>query len=115
MIKDAEKFADEDKKLKERVEARNELESYAYSLKNQLQDKDKLGAKVSEEEKSKMEEAIEEKIKWLEENQDTEAEEYKKQKKELEDVVQPIIAKLYQGAGGPPPPSSDEDDLKDEL
>lgn len=46
MIKDAEKFADDDKKLKERVEARNELESYAYSLKNQLGDKEKLGAKV---------------------------------------------------------------------
>lgn len=117
MIRDAEKFADEDKKLKERVEARNELESYAYSLKNQLSDKDKLGAKLSDEEKSKMEEAIEEKIKWLEDNQDTEAEDYKKQKKELEDVVQPIIAKLYQGAGGAPPPPSgeDEDELKDEL
>lgn len=47
MIKDAEKFADDDKKLKERVESRNELESYAYSLKNQIGDKDKLGAKVS--------------------------------------------------------------------
>ncbi|RZC32558.1 MreB Mbl domain containing protein, partial [Asbolus verrucosus] len=116
MIRDAEKFADDDKKLKERVEARNELESYAYSLKNQLSDKDKLGSKVSSDEKAKMEEAIEEKIKWLEDNQDTEAEEYKKQKKELEDVVQPIIAKLYQGAGGAPPPSSeDDDDLKDEL
>lgn len=46
MIKDAEKFADDDKKLKERVESRNDLESYAYSLKNQIADKDKLGAKV---------------------------------------------------------------------
>jgi len=115
MIRDAEKFADEDKKLKERVEARNELESYAYSLKNQLGDKEKLGSKVSDDEKVKMEEAIDEKIKWLEDNQDTDAEEYKKQKKELEDVVQPIIAKLYQGAGGAPPPTSEEDDLKDEL
>nr|XP_023015281.1 heat shock 70 kDa protein cognate 3 isoform X3 [Leptinotarsa decemlineata] len=117
MIRDAEKFADEDKKLKERVEARNELESYAYSLKNQIGDKEKLGAKLSDDEKTKMEEAIDEKIKWLEDNQDTEAEDYKKQKKELEDVVQPIIAKLYQGAGGAPPPPSgdDEDDLKDEL
>lgn len=119
MIKDAEKFADDDKKLKERVEARNELESYAYSLKNQLADKDKLGAKLSDDEKTKMEEAIDEKIKWLDANQDTDAEDYKKQKKELEDVVQPIIAKLYQGAdgaGAPPPPSSDDDDdLKDEL
>lgn len=63
-----------------------------------------------------MEEAIEEKIKWLDENQDTETEAYRKQKKELEEVVQPIITKLYQGAGGAPPPSStDDDELKDEL
>ncbi|PSN30279.1 Heat shock 70 kDa protein cognate 3, partial [Blattella germanica] len=117
MIKDAEKFADDDKKLKERVEARNELESYAYSLKNQLADKEKLGAKVSDSDKTKMEEAIDEKIKWLEENQDVDTEEYKTQKKELEDIVQPIIAKLYQGAGGAPPPSNsdDDDELKDEL
>ncbi|XP_034934583.1 endoplasmic reticulum chaperone BiP isoform X1 [Chelonus insularis] len=116
MIKDAEKFADEDKKLKERVEARNELESYAYSLKNQLADKEKLGAKISDSDKEKMEAAIDEKIKWLEENQDTDPEEYKKQKKELTDIVQPIIAKLYQGAGGAPPPNGgEEDDLKDEL
>ncbi|XP_070159181.1 endoplasmic reticulum chaperone BiP isoform X2 [Polyergus mexicanus] len=116
MIKDAEKFADDDKKLKERVEARNELESYAYSLKNQLADKEKLGSKVSDADKTTMEEAIEEKIKWLEENQDTDPEEYKKQKKELSDIVQPIIAKLYQGAGGVPPTSGgDDEDLKDEL
>ncbi|XP_046984395.1 endoplasmic reticulum chaperone BiP [Schistocerca americana] len=116
MIKDAEKFADDDKKLKERVEARNELESYAYSLKNQLSDKEKLGAKVSGSDKTTMEEAIEEKIKWLEANQDASTEEFKKQKKELEDVVQPIIAKLYQSSGGPPPPGANEDDdLKDEL
>lgn len=63
-----------------------------------------------------MEEAIDEKIKWLEENQDVEAESYRKEKKELEDIVQPIIAKLYQGAGGPPPPAGgDDEDLKDEL
>lgn len=71
---------------------------------------------MSDSDKSKMEEVIEEKIKWLEDNQDVDAEEYKKQKKELEDVVQPIIAKLYQGAGGPPPPAGGEDDdVKDEL
>ncbi|KAG5326495.1 BIP protein, partial [Acromyrmex heyeri] len=116
MIKDAEKFADDDKKLKERVEARNDLESYAYSLKNQLADKEKLGSKVSEADKATMEEAIDEKIKWLEDNQDTEPEEYKKQKKELTDIIQPIIAKLYQGAGGGVPPTGGEDDdMRDEL
>jgi len=119
MIKDSEMFAEEDKKLKERVESRNELESYAYSLKNQINDKEKLGSKLSDEEKTKMEEAIDEKIKWLEDNAEGEAEDFKAQKKELEDIVQPIIAKLYQGAGGAPPPEGeeggDEDYDKDEL
>jgi len=117
MINDAEKFADEDAKLKSRVEARNELESYAYSLKNQIGDKEKLGGKLSEEEKTKIEEIVNEKISWLEEHQDAEAEELKAQKKEMEDIVQPIIAKLYQGGAGGPPPGGEEaeEDLKDEL
>merc|ERR1712024_268191 len=89
MINDAEKFADEDAKLKGKVEARNELESYAYSLKNQIGDKEKLGGKLSDEEESKIEEVINEKIKWLEDNPDAEAEDFKAQKKEMEDIVQP--------------------------
>jgi len=120
MIKDAEMFADEDKKLKERVEARNELESYAYSLKNQINDKEKLGAKITDEDKEKIEEAVNEKISWLEENQEADGEDFKAQKKELEEIVQPIIAKLYQQGGGPPPgagePGEEEEDFdKDEL
>merc|ERR1711913_205690 len=117
MIQDAEKFADEDKKLKERVEARNELESYAYSLKNQINDQEKLGAKITDEDKEKIEEAVNEKISWLEENQEAEGEDFKTQKKELEEIVQPIIAKLYQG-GAPPPGAGEpeeEDFDKDEL
>merc|ERR1711902_396223 len=117
MIKDAETFADEDAKLKSKAESRNELESYAYSLKNQINDKEKLGAKISDEDKEKIEEAVNEKISWLEENQEADGEDFKKQKKELEDAVQPIISKLYQG-GAPPPEEGmgGEDDMdKDEL
>ncbi|RWS27469.1 hypothetical protein B4U80_11144 [Leptotrombidium deliense] len=100
MIKDAERFADDDKKVKEKVEAKNELESYAYSLKNQVKDKEKLGGKITDDEKTKIDEAVDEAIKWLESNAETaEASEMKDKKKELEDAVQPIIAKLYQGAG----------------
>merc|ERR1719446_935349 len=118
MINDAEKFAEEDAALKGKVEARNELESYAYSLKNQLSDKEKLGGKLDEDEQSKIEEVINEKIKWLEENTDASAEDLKAQKKEMEDIVQPIIAKLYQGQGGAPPPGGEEEEKdydKDEL
>lgn len=122
MVNDAEKFADDDKKVKERVESRNELESYTYSLKNQIGDKEKLGGKLSEEDKETINKAVEDKISWLDKNADADAEEFKKQKKELEDIVQPIVSKLYQGQGGPggegaPPPEEkpEEDNDKDEL
>ena len=59
--------------------------------------------------------AIDASIKWLESNPDAESSEYKKQKKELEDIVQPIIAKLYQGGAGQGPPPSSSDSEKDEL
>ncbi|KAK3088013.1 hypothetical protein FSP39_013455 [Pinctada imbricata] len=121
MINDAEKFADEDKKVKDKVDAKNELESYAYSLKNQLGDKEKLGGKLSDDDKKKVEEAVDEKIKWLESNADADVDDLKAQKKELEEVVQPIMSKLYQGAGGAPPPGGDgadqgsKDEDHDEL
>ena len=118
MIQDSEKFAEEDKKVKERVESRNELESYAYSLKNQLNDKEKLGGKLSDEDKETVEKAVEEQIEWLEANQEAEAEDFKAHKKELEETVQPIMSKLYGGAGGAPPQGEEDegyDSEKDEL
>uniref|UniRef100_A0A669ECY0 Endoplasmic reticulum chaperone BIP n=1 Tax=Oreochromis niloticus TaxID=8128 RepID=A0A669ECY0_ORENI len=114
MVNDAERFADEDKKLKERIDARNELESYAYSLKNQIGDKEKLGGKLSDDDKESIEKAVEEKIEWLESHQDADLDDFQAKKKELEEVVQPIISKLYGSAGGPPPEGSEQDE-KDEL
>jgi endoplasmic reticulum chaperone BiP len=120
MVSDAEKFAAEDKKVKERVDARHELEGYLYGLKNQIADKEKLGSKLSEEETETISKAVEEKIEWLESNQDAETEDYKTQKKEVEDIVSPIISKLYQGAGGAGGAGGDAggagaDDENDEL
>jgi heat shock protein 5 len=124
MINDAEKFADEDKALKEKVEARNELESYAYSLKNQIADKEKLGGKLSDEEKETIEKAVTEEIDWLEANKEASVEDMQEHKKALEAIVQPIVGKLYEGAGGAPPEggeagegegAEDSDDGKDEL
>jgi len=122
MVNEAEKFADEDKKVKEKVEAKNEFESYAYSLKNQIGDKDKLGSKLSEEDKKTLETATEEAISWLDSHADASTEELKEQKKKLEDVATPIVSKIYQQQGGAPPPGgegptpgSEEKEDKDEL
>lgn len=100
MVNDAEKFADDDKVVKEKVEAKNELESYTYSLKNQVGDKEKLGGKLSEEDKKTIVEAVDKTISWMDKNVEASVDDLKKQKKELEEIVQPIISKLYQGTGG---------------
>jgi len=100
MVADAERFADEDKKIKARVESRNELESYLYGLKNQLGDNNKLGGKVSAEDKEKIMEAVEEKISWLSEHDDADPEEFQAAKKEVEEIAAPIISQLYEQAGG---------------
>ena len=122
MVNDAEKFADEDKKVKEKVEAKNEFESYAYSLKNQIGDKDKLGGKLSEEDKGALEKACESAISWLDSHPDATTEELKEEKKKLEDTATPIVSKIYQQQGGAPPPpggegptGSDEKEDKEEL
>ena len=85
-------------------------------MKTQLNDKEKLGGKLSSDEKSTIEAAVEEQIKWLESNQGAETDELKEHKKQLEEVVNPIITKLYGqgagpgGAGDVPPPSHGHDD-----
>jgi heat shock protein 5 len=117
MINDAEKFADDDKKVKELVESRNEIESYAYSLKNQIGDEEKLGGKLSEDEKKTIEEAVDETISWLESNKEATVDELKEQKKDLESKVTPIISKLYAGQTPPTGGEGEEagSDDKDEL
>merc|ERR1712078_239384 len=89
MIKDAEMFAEEDAKVAARATAKNELEQYAYSLKNQLSDdSDKgLGGKLDDEEKETINTGIEETIEWLDENGETaEADEIKEMKEKLEKI-----------------------------
>ena len=115
MIQDAEKFAEDDMRVRGKVDAKNELESYTYSLKNQLADKEKLGSKLSEDEKTTISTAVEEAIEWLDSNPDADTEELNAKKKEVEEIVNPIISKLYQQSGGAPPPPSGEDPEKDEL
>ena len=96
MLADAEKFAEEDKALADRVTAKNELEGLCYSLKKQADDKDGLGGKLSEDDKEKLVEIAEEKLTWLRENgDDATAEELKAQKKEVEEVLQQMHKQMY--------------------
>jgi len=119
MVQEAEEFAEEDKKVKEKVDKRNALEGYAYNLRNTLNDEEKgVADKISEEDKEKLEEKVKEVLDWVDENQDADGDEYAEKQKELEGVANPIMQKIYQGAGGAPGGAGaggDDDDFEDDF
>ncbi|KYQ90769.1 heat shock protein Hsp70 family protein [Tieghemostelium lacteum] len=100
MVQEAADAADEDKAAKERVEAKNTLENYVYQIKNVITDTEKVGDKISEEEKKTIEDAVKETLDWINVNSSADKEEFDAQYKDLEKIVQPIFGKLYQGQGG---------------
>ncbi|CAL9215188.1 unnamed protein product [Arabidopsis halleri] len=101
MVQDAEKYKAEDEQVKKKVEAKNSLENYAYNMRNTIKD-EKLAQKLDQEDKQKIEKAIDETIEWIEGNQLAEVDEFEYKLKELEGICNPIISKMYQGgAGGP--------------
>lgn len=99
MVKEAERFKDDDEKQREKIQAKNSLESYAYNMKSTIED-DKVKDKISEEDKTQILEKCKEVIEWLDQSQTASKEEFDSKQKELEKVCSPIITKLYQGAGG---------------
>jgi len=99
MVREAETYAADDNKAKEKIEAKNSLENYSYSIRNTIRD-EKLAGKLSPENKQKAEEAVNATIAWLEKNASAEKEEFADKQKELEAVINPIMQELYAGGGG---------------
>jgi len=115
MVQEAEEYADEDKKVRERIEGRNSLESYVYSVRNTLNDEEKLKGKIGDEDREKIEEIMKETNEWLDENQQAEKEEYEEKQKAMEKVVNPIFSKLYQEGGSSGGETAEEEESNDEL
>lgn len=101
MVSEAEKYKQQDELQKERVTAKNALESYAYQMKATMED-EKLKDKLSEPDRKAIVDKCAEVIGWLEHNQTAEKEEYEHHQKELEKVCNPIMTKFYQASGGMP-------------
>jgi L1 cell adhesion molecule like protein len=102
MLKEADKMKQEDEKRLKAINARNQLESYVYQIRNTLEDSNVSG-KISEDDKSKIKSTIDDAISWLDSHQPaTEAAEtFEAKMKEVEKVCAPVIAKLYQGGQMP--------------
>ena len=110
MVEEAEKYAAEDAEIKAKIEARNKLENYAHSLKNQVNGD--LGEKLDEDDKETLLDAVNDVLEWMEDNMDTAiTEDFEEKFESLSQVAYPITSKLYGGAGAA---YNDEDDEEED-
>jgi endoplasmic reticulum chaperone BiP len=100
MIKEAEQFADEDKAIKERIDAKHSLQNYIHTMRNTIEDKDKLADKLDQDDKNTIADAIAEGEDWLNANDEASREDYDEQLKDLQRICDPIIASVYESQGG---------------
>ena len=101
MVADAEKYKAEDDKQKEKITAKNSLESYCFNLKSTVED-EKFKDKIPESDRKTIQEKCSETIAWLDHNQTAELDEFKDKQKEIESICNPIMTKLYQQSSGQP-------------
>jgi len=101
IVKDAERYKEEDERMKKKVSAKNGLESFAYQIRNSCDDP-KLKDVLSADDKATITKKVDEVIKWVDENPSAETEEFTAKQKELEEVWKPIITKAAGAAGGMP-------------
>ena len=92
MVNDAEAYKDEDDKQKDRIAAKNGLESFNFNMKSSL-DGAEVKSKLSEEEVKSVQSKLENALRWLDSNQLADKEEFVDKQKEIEEVTRPIIAK----------------------
>eukprot|EP00929_Paragymnodinium_shiwhaense_P017632 TRINITY_DN12710_c1_g1_i1.p1 TRINITY_DN12710_c1_g1~~TRINITY_DN12710_c1_g1_i1.p1 ORF type:complete len:745 (+),score=201.85 TRINITY_DN12710_c1_g1_i1:81-2237(+) len=111
MVKEAEQYKQADDEQRQKVEAKNEFERYAYSVRGTV-DRDDLKDKFTEDDRSKIQSAVDDAIKWLEEQKDATASECEAKQKELEGVVNPIMTRIYGQADGESDGGEKKDDSK---
>lgn len=105
LVKEAEQFAESDRAVKERIEAKNGLENYLYSVKNSLAEEG-VKSKLSGDDITTVEKCVADGVAWLESNSTANKEDYEAKRKEVEGVIMPVMTKMYSGGGGevrPPP------------
>ena len=100
MLREAEENAEADKLAKEKIDARQQLDNYIYSVKSSLNDPEKLKGKISSDDESTLEEAIKDGQSFLDSNPDAEKEEYDEKRKEIEGICDPIIKSGMDSKGG---------------
>jgi len=99
MVREAEENKAQDEEHKQRVDAKNGLENYVYSIRNTINDP-KLEGKIPDEDKAAITKIVDEAVKWLDTNQTATKDDFEAKKKEVEGTVGPLLQKMAAAAGG---------------
>ena len=97
LVAEAEKYAEEDKKQLEKVEARNGLEAYLYNARNSVRE-DKVKSVLSSDDISTVESVVDEGIQWLSSNEGSDVDTFKEKQKEYEGRIQAVMMKMSSGS-----------------
>jgi len=95
MVADAKKFKADEEAVREKIESKNNLDNYIYSLKSTISEPE-FKSKMEQEDKEQLDTKIAESEEWLENNQNESKEVYDEQQKLLEAVANPIMAKIME-------------------
>ena len=101
MVSESEKYKEEDNRIRERIESKNKLENYIYSMKHSISE-ETIKSKISSDDLSTLEKKLDEMQLWIDSNQNESKETYNSKQKELESVCMPIMTKLYTASGTAP-------------
>lgn len=106
MVTEAEKFKEEDDKVVKKVEAKNKLEGYCFSMRNSMLNDDKMKQKLGEDAEI-VDKKTNETLEWLDESERT-VEEYEAKLKELEELLSPIVQAAYKNSDTSEVPNESE-------
>ena len=115
MVQEAKEFAEEDKKIKERIDSRNGLESYLFNLRNTIEDSTEgSNGRISSEDAKELKDLIDEALDWFEDHPEADKEQYDEKQKEVEGVANPIMRNFYAATAEQATNGGDNDDFGDD-
>jgi molecular chaperone DnaK (HSP70) len=114
MYEDAQKYEEEDRLIKERIDARNDLENYIYNVRNSL-DNTELKDKIGNDKLEELNKLITESIQWLDDNDDLSKDEYLSKQKDIQSIVNPILISANQNDNNTGDDENDEGPKVEEV
>lgn len=109
MVKEAELYKEEDNKRKETIEAKNDLESYIYHVKNNVLEKTEM--KLEDDDRETLQKMVDDTRTWLDDNGSAEKDEFVDKKKQIEQVLNPIMTNIYKNNPGSQPQTGNQPDM----